>query len=562
MAVFKQVLNALYGVLSYREVLGVFFSYFLIFLFDLLGLGALIALFANMFETPQTTNIVINYLFSLNLSAQIALVLLLFFCKSILVLKANQKIYYFSEGLQESLRRQVFAQILNQISLADRPMVKADVLTHMFTVIPNLIQKIILNSLRVGVDLMVFVFILLIVTLYLSPIILIPLIMMTVCLGILGILVRRLTNSLGVQINNGMREQISITDQALGGIMEIRIQKLVSIFEKRFKTNAAVYSKSASIYQMFGGVTKYAVELVAVFVLCVCVYLFHSLKLQDFFYQTDISVMLASFIVVVARGVPLLSSMAVWRINYSVGLDSFYRFVEFKQNLNKRSVGHNKNFGAVAEEQITLKNISLLRGDTFVFEKYSEQISLGESVYITGPSGTGKTSLLALIGGGISPSSGEVSLPNSIVSKYEDGDYFCYVSQAPVFFEGTLYENLSMLCKTPPRTDLIYQMLREVKLDIWFEQLPDGMETLFQLEDTMASVGQRQRLAIVRAILAQRPIMLFDEVTSALDDENKVICLDFISRHLKSDVTVFFVSHDEITSSVCTSTISTADFIN
>lgn len=146
-----------------------------------------------------------------------------------------------------------------------------------------------------------------------------------------------------------------------------------------------------------------------------------------------------------------------------------------------------------------------------------------EMIAIVGPSGSGKTTLfrilLALLrptGGTAELISGELRVPLSPATR----SLFSYVPQDNVIFSGTIADTLRLV--RPSATDEeIYAALEVACADSFVKALPKGIYSTLQERGSSLSVGQNQRLAIARAVLADAPILLLDEVTSALDMETE-----------------------------------------
>ena len=158
-----------------------------------------------------------------------------------------------------------------------------------------------------------------------------------------------------------------------------------------------------------------------------------------------------------------------------------------------------------------------------VFRGFSLQAKSGEIIGIVSPSGGGKTTLIRMLLGLISPAEGTISL--------ESGNYraplspcmrplISYVAQEKVIFSGTIADTLRM--SNPMATDeQLTKVLQTACAWDFVSQLSDGINTPLGERGSGLSEGQIQRLAIARALLSNAPIMLLDEATSALDVETE-----------------------------------------
>lgn len=146
-----------------------------------------------------------------------------------------------------------------------------------------------------------------------------------------------------------------------------------------------------------------------------------------------------------------------------------------------------------------------------------------EMIAIVGPSGSGKTTLFRILLGLLQPTGGTaeiVSGDTRIPLSPSTRSLFAYVPQDSVIFSGTIADTLRLV--RPEATDEdIWTALRVACADGFVGKLPDGIYSSLRERGGSLSEGQNQRLAIARAVLADAPILLLDEVTSALDLETE-----------------------------------------
>lgn len=148
----------------------------------------------------------------------------------------------------------------------------------------------------------------------------------------------------------------------------------------------------------------------------------------------------------------------------------------------------------------------------------------GQTVALVGRSGSGKTTLVNMLPRFVVPSAGDVlidDLPVSQCTLRSLRAQLSLVSQDVVLFDGTIGENVSYGALHDASDDEIYRALEAANLLGFVQGLPDGLATQVGENASLMSGGQRQRLAIARALIKNAPILILDEATSALDNESE-----------------------------------------
>jgi len=192
----------------------------------------------------------------------------------------------------------------------------------------------------------------------------------------------------------------------------------------------------------------------------------------------------------------------------------------------------NLNFKYPLKETAAISGVNLMIGP-------------GEVVAIVGKSGAGKTTLVDLLIGVLTPTSGEILLsgksPLDAITAWPGG--IGYVPQDVLITNGTILENVGMGFPLESIDEnRVFDALKIAKLDEFTNGLQKGIHTKVGDRGTSISGGQRQRLGIARAMFTKPRLLILDEATSSLDGETEASITNAI-QNLKGTVTVVLIAH-------------------
>jgi ATP-binding cassette subfamily B protein len=205
---------------------------------------------------------------------------------------------------------------------------------------------------------------------------------------------------------------------------------------------------------------------------------------------------------------------------------------------------------------VELRGVSLAyNGGQPALEEIDLSVEAGRTVALVGPTGSGKTSLVALLARLYDPSRGEVLIDGADLRSVDVRSLrsqVAFVADDSFLFSASVAENIAYARPTAGREE-IERAARRAQAHGFIERLPQGYETLVGERGLTLSGGQRQRIAIARALLADPRILILDDATSSVDARTEAA----IKRGLREAMagrTTFIVAHR-------LSTISLADEI-
>ncbi|WP_025119290.1 MULTISPECIES: iron ABC transporter ATP-binding protein FetA [unclassified Serratia (in: enterobacteria)] len=195
-----------------------------------------------------------------------------------------------------------------------------------------------------------------------------------------------------------------------------------------------------------------------------------------------------------------------------------------------------------SNEILVLEGVHYQIDEQVILDAVSFTLKLGEFKLITGPSGCGKSTLLKIVSSLLSPIRGSITFNGKNIDDIAPEEYrkqVSYCSQTPVLFGNTVYDNLA----------LPYQ-IRQLKPDE--KKMHEGLAQL-ALPDSMLkkgidelSGGEKQRISLIRNLQFMPKVLLLDEITSALDEDNKRNVNELIQRLVADQgLAVLWVTHDK-----------------
>ncbi len=232
-----------------------------------------------------------------------------------------------------------------------------------------------------------------------------------------------------------------------------------------------------------------------------------------------------------------ISTLGELRIK-NVSIDRFDNFINSSCNeyfLNDDMIKPN-------EFCITFKNVTFSYREKTVFQNFNLNLKSNSLIAIIGPSGCGKSTLFNLLLRFEKPTSGKILIGTHPIDKYSRIKYsqiLTCVAQHPYLFNMSIYENLALI---DPDINNIKKACQQAEIDEYIMSLPKQYDTILSDGALNFSGGQQQRLAIARALLKNSKILLFDEITSALDEKTSYEIFQTLIK-LKKTHTILMISH-------------------
>jgi len=201
----------------------------------------------------------------------------------------------------------------------------------------------------------------------------------------------------------------------------------------------------------------------------------------------------------------------------------------------------------VSRGEITFDNVTLQYegASTPALNGLNLTIGGGQTIALVGSSGAGKSTVVSALLRFANPDSGQITLDGTPINELKLASlrrHFAVVSQDIVLFEGSVAQNVAYASPLGLDRAKVEQCLRAANLWNHIQTLPDGMDAHIGTNGSKFSGGQRQRLAIARALYRDAAIWIFDEATSALDSESEAVVQRSI-EDLRGSKTLILIAH-------------------
>ena len=210
-----------------------------------------------------------------------------------------------------------------------------------------------------------------------------------------------------------------------------------------------------------------------------------------------------------------------------------------KENINVEP------FSAKTDDMsIKFDNVTFGYDDEDVLKNVTFTVKSGSKTALVGSSGSGKSTVLKLAAGFYKASSGNIFLGGTDISNVDDETllkYYSVVFQDVLLFDGTIIDNIRLGNKNATDDEVI-KAAKLANCDSFVSNLPNGYMTTIGENGKLLSGGEKQRISIARAIIKDAPIVLLDEVTSALDIQNENLIQKAVS-HITKNKTVIVIAH-------------------
>ncbi len=265
---------------------------------------------------------------------------------------------------------------------------------------------------------------------------------------------------------------------------------------------------------------------------------------------------IATLVVALALFYRSLSSLLTIQISWQKFLENSGALTLIDDEIINYKAEKNSGLkGSNFRKKISINNVTLFRDEQLILKNINLEIEKGKVTAIIGKSGSGKTTILDLLMGIISPTKGKICIDNidlETIDKSEWRNLIGYVSQDNVIFEGSIKQNISGIGNEDEiNEDKLNSVIKGASLTNFINKLNYGVDTQVGDMGIKLSGGQKQRLLIARELYREPEILILDEATSAIDSKTEQeinlsiqrLRNEFTNHNLGKTLTIIIVTH-------------------
>ena len=484
------------------------------------------------------------------------MVVLLFFIKSVVFIFSNYLINKFSYGVMHQNRTELVSLLVNAQYQTIINKSAADFINLLQLHINQSVSNYLIPSLKLVSDTLVSLLILTYLLIFHPYVTLFLLSISFLLSSAYLMLTRNRIYDYGKRSYENNHAMIDLSKSIRTGFVDITINGGVKYFKDLFVEKSLIFSDVAIKSTTLRLIPRPLFEVVIILFM-VFIVLFNS-GAENAKVQLSL---FATFGIAAVRLLPaitsIIASLSLMK-NTEAALEKYF-FEKKNLLMMKSGSGINlqipPNYMRSENAPITVSNLSI-KNVYFYYEKGNDLLSSlsftlnkGDTIGIVGSSGSGKSTLVSIILGFLKPIKGQVLLDGVSIDKVAVPDYFSYVPQFPFISNDTLLNNIVY-----PGGDKNIQHIKELMDSLGLSDLHNGH--VAELSDIVGesgihlSGGQAQRVALIRAIIQDKNIIVIDEGTSALDLDASKKVIQILNR-IKEEKIIIVISHRKDILEIC-----------
>ncbi len=361
---------------------------------------------------------------------------------------------------------------------------------------------------------------------------------------------RKNVNKLGVQRKTKEKDKQNILQQGLSALKEIIIFKAQKFFIDKYKNETIKVAKVHHKFAFISKLPKLWFETFSILLIALVVLSNNLIGIKENELLAYIGIGVIALIKLLPSTNKIIS--AIQYINFSQkAISSLHQEIFRTSKKIKKDTFKEIKF----KKNISIKNLNykLPNSGDFLLKDLNLEIQKNEKIGIMGETGSGKSTLINIISGLVTPSSGEIMIDDIELNNIKNSwiNNIGYVGQTPILFEGSIANNIAFgFEKDEINEEKLRKVIEISGLNDYVSKQIDGFNTIVKEHGKNLSGGERQRICIARAIYKNPEIIIFDESTSALDLDTEKKVISSIETVAKNK-TIIFISHKKSALKIC-----------
>ncbi len=359
---------------------------------------------------------------------------------------------------------------------------------------------------------------------------------------VLTVIDERITGGRQKQSNDMLRQTSSFANAALINAEVVSVLGMQAEVAARWSTlndgyldHTAAANKSSSQVQAAAKVVRFVAQVSSMGAAAYLIINNHAITP---------GIMVASTIILGRVMAPIDHVIGTWKAFINVR-EAYHRLDRLlaEAQANESDILLPEPRGKLVAERL----LFFIHRDHYILNAIDFSLDPGESLGVIGPSASGKTSLARLLVGYYKPSDGYVRLDGADVRDWAQGDlgrYVGYLPQSVTLFPGTVAENIARMGDAKACSARIIEAAQRARIHEMILTLPNGYDTV--IGDGGASLisgGQRQVIALARALYGNPRLVVLDEPNANLDGQSELALIEIISNLKKEGITTVIITH-------------------
>lgn len=347
------------------------------------------------------------------------------------------------------------------------------------------------------------------------------------------------TSIISQEINQANEKLNESINEPLLNIKSVKIFNAETMFFNKYSEKLEKFKNLARDLLFYNSIPAYITEP---FVIILLLILLAIISIQN---ASNTTTLVASYAVIVSaifRLAPTVSRIQVNLTGINTSIPQVKELIGYYEDFKLDKFTPEETKLIEFNNEIELKNISFNYSDKEILKNINLQIQKGQFIGIAGTSGAGKTTLIDIIAGLLDFNNGEIYIDKKIYNNKTSKLKIGYIPQDFCIISGSIRENVAFGTGEINDEKVITALKQAQLYDFIVDSYPDGIYAEPFIDTYGISQGQKQRLAIARALYKDPDIIILDEATSSLDLRTEEDLCDVLNK-LKGEKTILAIAH-------------------